>query len=126
MSLLQRLTASLAVLVTAGSSAQAVQPARHTVTWYRTHPQAREEMLAQCQDDHTHDDQADCGNALGAAHGAVADSLELSEGQDPEATVAYYGHNGPLIAMTLSLCSRHQAPTAWCQAAQAASASLNR
>jgi hypothetical protein len=118
--------ASLAVLAMAGSSAHAVQPARHTVTWYRTHARAREEMLGLCQNDHIYDNQADCRNALSAAHGAIADSLELSESQDPEATVAYYGHNGPLIAMTLSLCSRHQAPTAWCQAAQAASANLNR
>lgn len=104
----------------------AVEPAQHTVAWYRTHQEARETVLKTCQNDHTLDSAADCRNATSAAHGAVADSLGPAGKADREADPAFYGHNGPLIAMTLSMCARNAAPQAWCTAARTASANLPR
>lgn len=106
------------------SQAFALEPAQHTVDWYRTHQQARESVLQTCQNDHTHDDTADCQNALSGAHAALADSLATTGGTDREADPAYYGHNGPLIAMMLSMCARNAAPQSWCAAARTASANL--
>ena len=114
------------LLAITASPAFAVEPAQHTVDWYRTHQQARESVLRTCQNDHTHDDAADCRNATSAAHGAVADSLATTKKQDPEADPAYYGHDGPLIAMTLAICARNGAPQSWCTAARTASANLPR
>jgi hypothetical protein len=99
----------------------AVAPAQHTVDWYRTHQAARESVLQTCQNDHAHDDSADCRNALSGSHAALADSLVPTGTKDPEADPAYYGHDAGVIAMTLSMCARHAAPPAWCKAAQTAS-----
>jgi hypothetical protein len=104
----------------------AVVPAQHTVDWYRSHQQARESTLRTCQNDHSTDNEAECRNALSASHDAVADSLATTGAKDPESDPAYYGHNGPLIAMTLSMCSRNAAPQSWCIAARTASAGLPR
>jgi hypothetical protein len=114
------------LLAVTASQAVAVEPAKHTVEWYRTHQQDRENVLRTCQNDHTYDDSADCRNAASAAHAALADSLKTVGAQDPESDPAYYGHNGPLIAMTLSMCARNAAPTSWCAAARTASANLPR
>ena len=84
------------------------------------------ETIARILDGVTHDDAADCRNALSAAHGAVADSLATTGGTDREADPAYYGQNGPLIAMMLSMCARNAAPQSWCTAARTASAKLPR
>jgi hypothetical protein len=122
----------VAFLVTIGvTTAYAVQPAKHNVDWYRTHQQARDSVLATCQNDHSFDESGDCRNAQSASHGALADSLSGSgsASSDPEATVAYYGKNGGLIAMVLNMCARQgaaRAPEAWCQAASTASANLHR
>ena len=117
--------AGLLLAVTA-NHAFAIEPARQTVEWYRTHQQARESVLRACQNDHSHDNAADCRNAASAAHAALADSLPTTGRTDPEADPAYYGHDGPLTAMTLSMCSRNTAPLSWCSAARTASANLRR
>ena len=104
----------------------AVEPAHHTVAWYRTHQEARETVLKMCQNDHTHDDEADCRNASSAAHGAIADSLAANGASDPESNPAYYGHDAGMIAMTLSMCARKAVPLTWCQAAQTAAANRTR
>jgi len=104
----------------------AVAPAQHTVDWYRTHQQARESVLETCQNDHTHDNSADCRNATSAAHGALADSLATTGGTDREADPAYYEHDAGMIAMTLAMCTRHEAPPSWCKAAQTASDNRTR
>ena len=114
------------LLAMTANHAFAVAPAQHTVDWYRTHQQAREGVLQTCQNDHTHDNAADCQNALSGAHAALADSLVTTATKDPESDPAYYGHNGPLIAMTLSMCARNAAPQSWCIAARTASANLPR
>ena len=121
----------LAFVVATGTTfAYAIEPAKHTVDWYQTHQQARDSVLATCQNDHSFDDSGDCRNAQSASHAAAADGpggLGSPSG-DPEATVAYYGKNGGLIAMVLKMCSRQgaaRAPEAWCQAATTASANLH-
>ena len=114
------------LLAMIANHAFAVASAQHTVDWYRTHQQARESVLQTCQNDHTHDDAADCRNATSAAHGALADSIVTTDTKDPESDPTYYGHNGPLIAMTLSMCARNAAPQPWCMAAREASATLPR
>jgi hypothetical protein len=114
------------LLAMAAQPAFAVEPAQHTVEWYRSHQQERESVLRTCQNDHTYDDSADCRNANSAAQAALADSLATTGGKDAEADPAYYGHNGPLIAMTLSMCARNAAPASWCAAARTASANLKR
>ena len=116
------------LLALAANQAFAIEPAQHTVAWYQTHQQARESVLQACQNDHAYDDKADCRNALSASHGAAADTLAgaAAGAKDPESDPAYYGHNGPLIQMTLSMCSRNSAPQSWCQAARTASANLGR
>ena len=114
------------LLAVTASQAFAVEPAKHTVEWYRTHQQDRENVLRTCQNDHTYDDSADCRNAASADHAAAADSVETAGVKDPESDPAYYGHNGPLIAMTLSMCARNAAPQSWCVAARTASANLPR
>ena len=108
------------------SPAFAVEPARHTTEWYRTHQHAREAVLQTCQNDHSTDNEAECRNALSGAHAALADSLVTTPAKEPEADPAYYGHNGPLIAMTLSMCARNAAPQSWCVAARTASTNLSR
>jgi hypothetical protein len=115
-------------MVMTGNHAFAAAPARQTVDWYRTHREARENILQACRNDHSLDSAAECSNATSASHGALADSLAtMAAGtKDPEADAAYYGHNGPLIAMTLSLCARNAAPESWCVAVRAASANLAR
>ena len=115
-----------AVLAVIALPALAVKPAQHTVDWYRTHQQAREGVLQTCQNDHTHDNMADCQNPTSAAHAAVADSLTTTGGTDREADPAYYGHNGPLIAMMLSMCADGDVPPSWCSAARTASMNLRR
>ncbi len=112
-------------------SAYAVQPAAHTVDWYRTHQQNRYRVMATCQNDHSLDGSGDCRSPQSASHGALADSPtgDNSANSDPEATVAYYGKNGGLIAMVLNMCARQgaaRAPEAWCKAATIASANLHR
>jgi hypothetical protein len=122
-------TFGVCLAVVGASGASAIEPAKHTVAWYRTHQQARESVLATCQNDHSFDESGDCRNAQSASHGALADSLGGSGQGDPEATVAYYGKNGGLIAMVLNMCSRQgsaRAPEAWCRAASTASANLHR
>jgi hypothetical protein len=114
------------LLAMTANQAFAVEPAQHTVDWYRTHQQARENVLQACQNDHAHDDTADCRNALSGAHAAVADSLVTTPATEPEADPAYYGHDAGMIAMTLSMCARHAAPPSWCQAAQTAAANRTR
>jgi hypothetical protein len=114
------------LLAITANQAFAVEPAQHTVDWYRTHQQARESVLQACENDHTHDDTADCRNALSGAHAAVADSLATTPAKEPEADPAYYGHDAGVIAMTLSMCARHAAPPSWCQAAQTASDNRKR
>ena len=114
------------LLAVTASQAFAVEPAKHTVEWYRTHQQDREKLLRTCQNDHTYDDSADCRNAASADHAVAADSVETAGAKDPESDPAYYGHNGPLIAMTLSMCARNAAPQSWCVAARTASANLPR
>jgi len=104
----------------------AVVPAQHTVDWYRTHQAARESVLQTCQNDHTHDDSADCRNATSAAHGAVADSLATTAGTDREADPAYYEHDAGMITMMLSMCHNGGVPASWCSAARTASANLRR
>ena len=114
---------ALAMITTPGF---ALNPAQHTVEWYRTHQSEREAILRTCQNDHSTDREAECRNALSGAHGALADSLVTTKNQDPEADPAYYGHDGPLIAMTLAICARNGAPQSWCSAARTASAKLPR
>ena len=119
--------AGLGVLLALSTSpAVAVEPARHTVEWYQTHLHERETILRTCQNDHSTDKEAECRNALSGARGALADSLVTTKKQDPEADPAYYGHDGPLIAMTLAICARNGAPQSWCSAARTASAKLPR
>ncbi len=62
------------LLAMTANHAFAVAPAQHTVDWYRTHQQARESVLRTCQNDHTHDDAADCRNATSAIPGQIAGS----------------------------------------------------
>jgi hypothetical protein len=113
--------------VVGASGASAIEPAKHTVAWYRTHQQARESVLATCQNDHSFDDSGDCRNAQSASHGALADSLATNTGKaEPEADPAYYGRDGGMIALTLASCAHHEAPASWCKAAQIASANLHR
>lgn len=116
---------SLVLAITA-SPAFPVEPAQHTVDWYRTHQQARESVLRTCQNDHATDNAADCRNALSGAHAALADSLVTTGTKDPESDPAYYGHDAGMIAMTLSMCARNAAPQSWCMAARTASANLPR
>ena len=104
------------------SPAFAVEPARHTVEWYRTHQHEREAVLQTCQNDHSTDNEAECRNALSGAHAALADSFAASmPTKEPEADPAYYDHNAGVLAMTLTMCSHQQAPLSWCKAAQTAS-----
>lgn len=115
------------VALASASPALAIEPAKHTVAWYLRHQQAREAVLATCQNDHTFDDSGDCRNAQSASHGALAESLGAKTGStDPEANPSYYGRDGAMIALTLTSCAHHQAPAAWCQAAQTASANLHK
>jgi len=119
--------AGLGVLLAMGTAPVfALSPAVHTVDWYRTHQTEREAELTACQNDHSLDNDAECRNASSGAHAALADSLVAPNKADPEADAAYYGHDGPLIAMTLAICARNGAPQSWCKAAQAASANLPR
>lgn len=104
----------------------ALKPAQHTVEWYRTHQHEREAILRTCQNDHSMDNEAECRNALSGAHAALADSLATTPGKDPEADPAYYEHDAGIIAMTLAMCSRHEAPPSWCTAAQTASDNRTR
>jgi hypothetical protein len=104
----------------------AVVPAQHTVDWYRSHQQARENVLRTCQNDHSTDNEAECRNALSGSHDALADSLVTSRTKDPEASPAYYEHDAGMIAMTLAMCTRHEAPPSWCKAAQTASDNRTR
>ncbi len=116
-----------ALLAATAVPALAVERAQHTVDWYRTHPQERESALKACQNDHSFDNAADCRNATSAAHAAVADSISpTTDKADPEADPAYYGHDGPMIAMTLAMCSRNRAPPSWCEAARIAAANMRR
>jgi hypothetical protein len=114
------------LLAMAAPPAFAVEPAQHTVEWYRTHQQERESVLRTCQNDHTHDDSADCRNANSAAQAALADSLATTGGKDPEADPAYYGHDAGMIAITLSMCASGGVPSSWCAAARTASANLKQ
>jgi hypothetical protein len=114
------------LLAITANRAFAVEPAQHTVDWYRTHQQAREIVLQACENDHTHDDTADCRNALSAAHGAVADSLATTGATDREADPAYYEHDAGMIAMMLSMCANGGVPQPWCAAARTASTNLRR
>jgi hypothetical protein len=114
------------LLAITANQAFAVEPAQHTVDWYRTHQQARESVLQTCQSDHTYDDRADCRNALSGAHGAVADSLATTGGTDREADPAYYEHDAGMIAMMLSMCANGGVPQTWCTAARTASTNLRR
>ena len=109
------------------NSACAVEPAEHTVDWYQSHKEDRERVLGACQNDHSKDGSGDCMNALSASHGALADSFlqQSKEVGEPEADPAYYGHDAGMIAMTLSMCSRHNGvPESWCQAAAVAKSRL--
>ena len=108
------------------SPAFAIEPARHTTEWYRTHQHAREAVLQTCQNDHSTDNEAECRNALSGAHAALADSLVTTPAKEPEADPAYYEHDAGMIAMTLAMCSRHEAPPSWCKAAQTASDNRTR
>jgi hypothetical protein len=114
------------LLAWTANQAVAAEPSQHTVAWYQAHQKDRENVLQACQNDHALNTKADCRNAFSASHGAAADTFAgAAAGKtDPEADPAYYGHNGPLIAMTLSMCSRNSAPQSWCQAARTASANL--
>jgi hypothetical protein len=116
----------VAFLAVTATPAFALERAQHTVDWYQAHQQERENVLKMCQNDHSYDNSADCRNATSAMHGATADTFVKTDKTDPEADPAYYGHDGPLIAMTLSMCSRNMAPASWCQAARTASANLRR
>jgi hypothetical protein len=119
--------ALVAIVAAAGAtSTYAVEPAKHSVEWYGTHQQARDGVLATCQNDHSFDESGDCRNAQSASHSAVADSLAPSGSKEPEADPAYYGRDGSMIALTLTACSHHQAPVSWCKAAQIASANLRK
>ncbi len=115
-----------ALMAVAAIPAFAVEPAQHTVAWYRTHQQERESVLRTCQNDHTYDDSADCRNANSAAHAAVADSFADAGQKDPEADPAHYGHDAGMIAMMLSMCASGGVPPSWCAAARTASANLKR
>jgi hypothetical protein len=117
------IVALVALSVTATRPSLALEKAQHTVSWYGAHTSQREAVLRACENDHTYDEDADCRNANSAAHDAVAKTLNSAATKsDPEASQSYYGHNGPLIAITLSACARKQAPEDWCQAARAARA----
>jgi len=116
---------SLLLVITA-SQGFAVESAKHTVEWYLTHQQDRESVLRTCQNDHTHDDSADCRNAASAAHAALANSLETAGAKDPEADPAHYGHDAGMIAMMLTMCANGGVPPSWCSAARTASANLKR
>jgi hypothetical protein len=114
------------LLAMTAHQAFAIEPARHTAEWYRTHPQERESVLRTCQNDHTYDDSADCRNALSGAHSSLADSLATAGTQDREADPAYYGHDAGMIAITLSMCASGGVPPSWCAAARTASENLKR
>jgi hypothetical protein len=117
------IVALVALSVTATRPSRALEKAQHTVSWYGAHTSQREAVLRACENDHTYDEDADCRNANSAAHDAVAQTLGAdADKSDPEANPTYYEHDGPLIAMTLSMCGRKQAPVAWCQAARTAQA----
>jgi hypothetical protein len=118
----------VAILVLTATRVLAAEPAEHTVDWYRTHEQVRENVLRVCQNDHTYDPKPDCRNALSASHAAAADDFgQAAAGKtDPEADPAYYGHNGPLIAMTLAMCAHPGVKQSWCQAARSAQTNLPR
>jgi hypothetical protein len=117
----------LGVLLALGTSPVfGLKPAQHTVDWYRTHQPEREAILQTCQNDHSTDNEAECRNALSGAHAALADTFVAPPKPDQESDPAYYGHDGPLIAMTLAICARNGAPESWCTAARAASATLSR
>jgi hypothetical protein len=117
----------LAFVVATGTTfAYAIEPAKHTVDWYQAHPQARDSVLATCQNDHSFDDSGDCRNAQSASHAAAADSPTPASTGEPEADPAYYGRDGSLIALTLAACTHHQAPASWCKAAHTASANLRK
>ncbi len=116
----------IALLAVVATPVFALERAQHTVDWYQAHQQERESVLKACQNDHSYDNAADCRNATSAAHGALADSLVTKDKTDPEADPAYYGHDGPMIAMTLAMCSRNRAPPSWCDAARIAAANLHR
>lgn len=115
-----------AVLAVIAIPALAIEPAQHSVDWYRTHQQAREGVLQTCQNDHTNDNTADCRNAISAAHAAVADCLATTGGTDREADPTYYEHDAGMIAMMLSMCANGGVPPSWCSAARTASANLRR
>jgi hypothetical protein len=116
------------LLVWTANQALAVEPAQHTVAWYQAHQQDRENVLQACQNDHAHDNKADCRNALSASHGAAADTFAgaAAGAKDPESDPAYYGHNGPLIQMTLAMCNLPGARQSRCQAARTAQTNLPR
>src|ERR1700689_3938152 len=114
--MLFRITRISAMLAVAASQTLAVEPAQHTVAWYRTHEHARESVLQAYQNDHSHDDTADCRNALSAAHGATANGLATTGGTDREADPAYYGHDTGMITMMLTMCANGGVPQAWCSA----------
>jgi hypothetical protein len=104
----------------------AVEPAQHTVEWYRTHQHEREAILRTCQNDHSADNEAECRNALSGAHAALADSLVTTGETDREADPAYYEHDAGMIAMMLSMCANGGVPPSWCSAARTASKNLRR
>jgi hypothetical protein len=114
------------LLAVTASQVFAVEPAKHTVDWYRTHQQDRESVMRACQNDHTYDDSADCRNAASADHAAAADSLTDPGRKDPESDPAYYEHDAGMIAMTLAMCANGGMPASWCSAARTASAKLKR
>ena len=122
----RRITGLAALLALASGAAFALSPAVHTVDWFRTHQTEREATLKTCQNDHSLDNQAECRNALSGAHAALADSFATKQLNEPEADPAYYGHDGPLIAMTLAACARNGAPPSWCDAARTASTNLRK
>lgn len=108
------------------TSAYAVQPAAHTVDWYRTHQQNRDRVLATCPNNNSFNESGDCRNAQNASHAALADSLGFSGSTEPEANPAYYGRDGSMIALTLAACLHNQAPPSWCKAAKIASTNLHK
>ena len=121
-----RLAGLGALLALSTSPAFALTPAQHTVEWYRTHQHEREAILQTCQNDHSADNEAECRNALGGAHAALADRLVTTGETDREADPAYYEHDAGMIAMMLSMCANGGVPQSWCTAARTASTNLRR
>ena len=74
----------------------ASQRAEHSVSWYAVHPTVRQNILHQCDDDRSLDNNGDCRNATAAAAQTATDgSVNGHDAFAANNTVAAYKANGP-------------------------------